>query len=188
MKGAAFHLPLRPIFIQDLLIQYDKFTATHPDAHASMVAWELFDPSIVVASPDAGSFANRGWHLNSLVMPMWTKEENDGPCRQWAREMSGRFKVELEEVHGAVTGEGPSVRGHKGAVLLYGNYDVSVCFIPFPSVLVFVPRLLHHRYIRVVDPFLILSFFISICCMKCFLEWSMGSATDACMCVRTAIR
>jgi len=129
MKGAAFHLPLRPTFVYDLLTQYDTFTATHPDAHASMVAWELFDPSVVVASPDAGSFANRGWHLNSLVMPMWTKEENDGACRQWAREMSGRFKIELEEVHGAVTGEGPNVRGHKGAVLLYGNYDASLPFL-----------------------------------------------------------
>ncbi|KAK3065907.1 hypothetical protein LTR53_017903 [Teratosphaeriaceae sp. CCFEE 6253] len=59
-------------------------------------------------------------------MPMWTKAENDAECRQFARDMSLEFKKELE-LHGERTGEGieggASVRGKKGAVLLYGNYD-----------------------------------------------------------------
>ncbi len=92
------------------------------------MAWELFDPTAVVAS-EAGCFANRGYHLNSLIMPMWTKAENDAGCRQFARDMSLEFRKELE-LHGERTGEGieggASVRGKKGAVLLYGNYDVSV--------------------------------------------------------------
>ncbi|KAK5111596.1 hypothetical protein LTR85_011825 [Meristemomyces frigidus] len=126
MKGAAFVLPIREEFVHSMLGKYQEFNKQCDDAAASLVAWELYDPSKVVAS-DEGSFANRGYHLNSLIMPMWTKAENDQQCRQWAREMSLMFKDELE-AHGQTTSDGieggASVRGHKGAVLLYGNYDV----------------------------------------------------------------
>lgn len=129
MKGAAFVMPIREQFVASMLEKYDEFNKQCDDAAASLVAWELYDPSKVVEG-DEGSFANRGYHLNSLIMPMWTKAENDGQCRQWAREMSLMFKHELE-AHDQRTSEGveggASVRGHKGAVLLYGNYDVSVC-------------------------------------------------------------
>jgi hypothetical protein len=61
-------------------------------------------------------------------MPTWSKEENDWFCRQWARDVSEMFKEEIE-AHGETASEGveggASVRGKKGAVLLYGNYDVS---------------------------------------------------------------
>ena len=77
---------------------------------------------------DEGSFANRGYHLNGLIMPTWVHAENDAICRQWARDVSNLFKEELvahgEEPAPGIEG-GASVRGHKGAVLLYGNYDVS---------------------------------------------------------------
>lgn len=126
MKGAAFVLPIREQFFTDMLTKYDDFNTRCDDAAASVVAWEVYDPTKVVAS-DEGCFANRGYHLNSLIMPLWTKAENDQQCRQWAREMSLMFKHELE-AHGQTTSKGveggASVRGHKGAVLLYGNYDV----------------------------------------------------------------
>ena len=76
MKGAAYMLPLREQFVRDIQHAYDKFIETCEDAAPSVVAWELFDPCTVAAS-DQGSFANRGHHFNSLVMPMWTKPEND---------------------------------------------------------------------------------------------------------------
>lgn len=127
MKGAAFVLPLRESFVTDILSKYEAFMSSCPDAPASIVAWELYDPS-VVATTEKGCFANRGYHLNSLIMPMWTQKENDAVCRQFARDVSNMFKKEIEE-HGETPSKGieggASVRGKKGAVLLYGNYDVS---------------------------------------------------------------
>jgi hypothetical protein len=112
MKGAAFVMPLREEFVHSVLATYEEFT----------------DPC-VVAKLDNGSFANRGLHLNSLIMPTWSKEENDQLCRQWARDVSNMFKKDIE-AHGKTASEGieggASIRGHKGAVLLYGNYDVSI--------------------------------------------------------------
>lgn len=127
MKGAAFVLPLREEFVHDILATYEEFTAECEDAKDSLVAWELYDPC-VVAKQENGSFANRGLHLNSLIMPTWSRVENDQKCRQWARDVSNMFKKEIE-AHGKTASEGveggASIRGHKGAVLLYGNYDVS---------------------------------------------------------------
>jgi len=128
MKGAAFVLPLREEFVHSVLATYEEFTASCDDAKDSLVAWELYDPC-VVSKHENGSFANRGLHLNSLIMPTWSKQENDQLCRQWARDVSNMFKKEIE-AHGETASDGieggASIRGHKGAVLLYGNYDVSL--------------------------------------------------------------
>jgi hypothetical protein len=128
MKGAACVMPLREEFVNKILSTYESFTTECSDAKETLVAWELYDPC-VVAKKDNGCFANRGYHLNSLIMPTWSKEENDGFCRQWARDVSNMFKEEIE-AHGETVSEGieggASVRGKKGAVLLYGNYDVSI--------------------------------------------------------------
>ncbi|KAM0704888.1 hypothetical protein Q7P35_007675 [Cladosporium inversicolor] len=125
MKGAAFVMPLREEFVHSVLATYEEFTASCADAKDSLVAWELYDPC-VVAKLENGSFANRGLHLNSLIMPTWSKEENDQLCRQWARDASNMFKKEIE-AHGKMASEGieggASIRGCKGAVMLYGNYD-----------------------------------------------------------------
>jgi hypothetical protein len=69
MKGAAYVLPIREHFVTDMLGIYEQFHASYPDAGASLIAWELFDTSKIVSSK-VGSFANRGYHLNSLIMPM----------------------------------------------------------------------------------------------------------------------
>lgn len=59
---------------------------------------------------------------------MWTKAENDARCRQFARDVSSMFKAEIERSGSAESAPGveggASVRGKKGAVMLYGNYDV----------------------------------------------------------------
>nr|POE53384.1 fad-linked oxidoreductase [Quercus suber] len=131
MKGAAFKLPIREKFVTDMLGLFDDFHASCSDAGQSIVAWELFDPSVVVANEN-GCFANRGYHLNSLILPSWTNSENDQKCRQWARDMSLMFKAELQ-AQGELASDGVEggvgVRGHKGAVLLYGNYDVSTSLV-----------------------------------------------------------
>lgn len=128
MKGAALVMPLREDFVNQVLASYETFTSSCEDAKESLVAWELYDPCVVAASEN-GSFANRGYHLNGLIMPTWSKAENDQFCRQWARDVSNMFKEEIE-AHGQKAGQGieggASVRGKKGAVLLYGNYDVSL--------------------------------------------------------------
>ena len=127
MKGSACVLPLREEFVNSILATFEKFTSECEDAKETLVAWELYDPC-VVAAKENGSFANRGYHLNSLIMPTWSKAESDAFCRQWARDVSNMFKEEIE-AHGKTASEGieggASVRGNKGAVLLYGNYDVS---------------------------------------------------------------
>lgn len=127
MKGAAFVMPLREEFVNEVLASYETFTSSCDDANDSLIAWELYDPCVVAAG-EKGCFANRGYHLNSLIMPTWSKAENDPFCRQWARDASNMFKAEIE-THGETASDGieggASVRGKKGAVLLYGNYDVS---------------------------------------------------------------
>ena len=129
LKGAAYVLPIQDQFLTTMMTKFDDFHSQCDDAGASIIAWELFDPTIVSAS-EKGCFANRGFHLNSLIMPMWTQAANDAQCRQWAREMSLMFKHELE-TQGQRTSKGveggASVKGKKGAALLYGNYDVSLC-------------------------------------------------------------
>ncbi|KAK3725853.1 hypothetical protein LTR37_000001 [Vermiconidia calcicola] len=125
MKGAAYMMPLRTNFVMDIQSKYDAFIESCEDAAPSVVAWELYDPC-KVAQSEEGSFANRGYHFNSLVMPMWSKPENDRRCRQFARDLSDMFKKEIQshgyQASGGVEG-GASVRGRQGAVMLYGNYD-----------------------------------------------------------------
>ncbi|EMC99317.1 hypothetical protein BAUCODRAFT_31634 [Baudoinia panamericana UAMH 10762] len=125
MKGAAFVLPIRYEFFMHMLRKFDTFMDAETDAAGSLVAWEVCDPTAVVTS-EKGCFANRGYHLNSLIMPLWSETESDMTCRQFARDMSLEFKKELE-LHGQRTSEGSeggaSVKGRRGAVLLYGNYD-----------------------------------------------------------------
>ncbi len=126
MKGTAFTLPVRAEFVQDVCTEYTKFTDSNDDTGISLVLFEMYDPSQVVAHDHNGSFANRGWHLNGMVCPIWTKEENDQHCRKWARDMTALFKTELEtQAKAASKGVdgGVSIRGKKGATMLYGNYD-----------------------------------------------------------------
>lgn len=127
MKGAAYMLPIREEFMNDIKTVFESFIDSCEDAAPTVVAWEVYDP-VKVAASDEGSFANRGYHFNSLVMPMWSQAENDQRCRQFARDVSNMFKKEIE-AHGNRSSEGieggAGVRGSKGAVMLYGNYDVS---------------------------------------------------------------
>ena len=61
-----------------------------------------------------------------LVAPIWTKPENDDKYRAWARELAAKFRDELDRTglpHGESLEGGAQVRGPKGAVILYGNYD-----------------------------------------------------------------
>ena len=130
-------MPIREQFVHDIKKVYDGYIDTCEDAAPSVVAWELYDPCKVAAS-DEGSFANRGYHFNSLVMPMWSKPENDSRCRQFARDVSDMFKKEIQnhghQASGGVEG-GAGVRGSKGAVMLYGNYDVSLLSLDMVIVL-----------------------------------------------------
>jgi FAD binding domain len=117
MKGAAFRLPLRPDFTQQMFDEFEKFMKSSEDVGISLLLWELVD-AFKLNELSAGSFANRGMHMNGMICPIWTKPENDDQCRQWARMMNEHFKKELE-VHGQRTGpseELATVRGKKGGV------------------------------------------------------------------------
>ncbi|KAH0838928.1 FAD binding oxidoreductase [Fonsecaea pedrosoi] len=125
MKGTAFTMPLRAGFVEEIRREYTAFTDGNDDTGISLVLFEVYDPSQVVAH-DAGSFANRGWHLNGMVCPIWTKPEHDASCRQWARDLTALFKRELEDQAkqaGKGVDGGVGLKGNKGATMLYGNYD-----------------------------------------------------------------
>lgn len=128
MKGASFRLPIRVEFFKDIMARYESFTEQTQDAAHTLLLFELYDPAQVVgraSNLDCG-FANRGWHLNGMIAPIWTKQENDTVCRQWARDLAALFKEELQttgnEVGQGLEG-GVGIKGDAGAVMLYGNYD-----------------------------------------------------------------
>lgn len=126
MKGAAFEMPIRGDFVLQCLDEYTRFTDTDADLGISMLLWELFDPRKVDAL-DAGSFANRGLHLNGMICPIWQNPENDTKAREWARHMNELFKTELEKHGGRETGDTTEVASvvgaKKRATQFYGNYD-----------------------------------------------------------------
>jgi hypothetical protein len=83
MKGGSFQLPIRPEFANGVLESFDSFIAKTPDAMGSMMLWEMYDPTQMVTQSTGGSFANRGFHLNSMIAPFWSEVANDTVCRQW---------------------------------------------------------------------------------------------------------
>lgn len=122
MKGGSFQLPIRAEFVNEVVSSFDNFIQGTSDAAASMVLWEMYDPTAMVRKSTGGSFANRGFHLNSMIAPFWTDEKNDTVCRQWARDVAEMFKEENKR-WGAQTGKSGEMKGEKGAVMIYGNYD-----------------------------------------------------------------
>lgn len=122
MKGSSFQLPVRPRFVGEVLRSFDSFIEATPDAAASMILWEMYDPTAMVTQSTGGSFANRGFHLNSMIAPFWSDEANDTVCRQWARDAAELFKEENKK-WGASTGKNGEMKGSQGAVMIYGNYD-----------------------------------------------------------------
>ena len=125
MKGAAFELPIRADFVNKMVAEYSSFTNKCDDAAGSMILWELYD-AVKVTQLSAGSFSNRGLHLNGLIAPIWTKPENDEICRQWARDLNSMFKKEMSEHATRDVGPGKEVttlRGKNNATQFYGNYD-----------------------------------------------------------------
>jgi FAD/FMN-containing dehydrogenase len=122
MKGSSFQLPVRTEFFGEVLRSFDDFVEKTPDAAASMILWEFFDPTAMVTKSTGGSFANRGFHLNSMIAPFWTDEANDTVCRQWARDVAEMFKAENKK-WGMATGKNGEMKGKQGAVMIYGNYD-----------------------------------------------------------------
>jgi hypothetical protein len=130
MKGMAFHLPVRPAFIEEILEDFLRFTSMNPDAAGSMVLWEFQDPIQLVRS-EAGSFANRGYHFNAATFPMWNDAKLDRICRQFARDVSTKFRTEIGASQApkgnTITADGTVTNDH-GGMLVYGNYDVSDLF------------------------------------------------------------
>ena len=122
MKGSSFQLPIRAEFVGEVLRSFDTFVERTPDAAASMVFWEMYDPTAMVTKSTGGSFANRGFHLNSMIAPFWTDQANDTVCRQWARDVAAMFKEENKR-WGVATGKNGEMKGKHGAVMIYGNYD-----------------------------------------------------------------
>ncbi|KAK0262332.1 hypothetical protein LTR35_017721 [Friedmanniomyces endolithicus] len=109
MKGAAFVMPLRKKFVLEVLSTYEACTSSY---------------DLLPYSWSPGSFTIRAFvrdHANVV------KARDDQRCRQSARDVRNIFKKGVEaqsETASKVVEGGASVRGGKGAVLPYGNYDV----------------------------------------------------------------
>jgi hypothetical protein len=130
MKGASFTLPLRFDFVKSTMDTYTSFTSEVPNSDESLLLYEIMDPSKIceVGNTETG-FANRGWHMNAMVGPLWKSEEYDGKARQWAREVAEMFKVEL--ARGKSMGRDVDVE--KDGVGVYGNYDREFFSFFFPG-------------------------------------------------------
>jgi hypothetical protein len=73
---------------------------------------------ITEVEPTATAFANRGNYCNLMVCPTWHTKENDAVCRQWARDITAKFRAELER------GKRNGVdKDTMEAVAEYANYD-----------------------------------------------------------------
>ena len=126
MKGVAFALPLREEFVGNVIATYNEFITTNRDAADTLIAWEFFDATEVL-SRCTGSFANRGYHLNGFIAPVWSSRANDHSCRQWAGNVANMFKDEMQKRR-AKPGKGEFIakKDRDGEVVAYGNYDVSL--------------------------------------------------------------
>jgi len=115
LKGCAFQLPIREEFARNLLESFSRFTEQVPDAAGSFVQFDLLDPTVIAtkASNTDMAFCNRGYHFNGAAEVFWHSAENDQICRQWARDIAGIFKAELER----------GIQKNTGAVLMYGNLE-----------------------------------------------------------------
>lgn len=73
----------------------------------------------------AMAFANRGKEVPMTFFPGWTKEEFDGPCREWARAMYEKTKAHrLRNMEGVKFDENT-----QSSVGQYINHDgMYICF------------------------------------------------------------
>lgn len=119
MKGSAFLFPMEPAFAQEIFEDFCAFLAKVPEAGATLLMFEyLAAYKITEVAPTATAFANRGNYCNLMVCPTWLTKENDAVCRQWARDITAKFRAELER------GKRNGVdKDTMEAVAEYANYD-----------------------------------------------------------------
>lgn len=121
LKGSAFLAPLDTTFAARLFSEYVSFITAHPDAGAAMILLEFFPyKKILAVAQTATAFANRGAYGNIAFGPGWTREENDGLCREWTRKMSVIARRELERRIRDEEGVDEVTRVGVGE---YANYD-----------------------------------------------------------------
>lgn len=138
MKGVSFTAPLRPEFVAKQFEAYAAFSEPgRPDkieaADMGMLMFEFICPTKAAERNNAAtSFANRGAHMNALVMPMWQHAADDSVCRQWARDRAVDFEEEL------VRSVGGRKKGTNEAVMFYGNYDRELSTAPSHSLFCYI--------------------------------------------------
>jgi hypothetical protein len=119
MKGGVFLFPLEPAFVQGIFDDFCAFLRKVPEAVATLIMFEyLKADKITKVAPTAMAFANRGQHCTLMVGPMWVNKENDAVCRQWARDVTAKFRAELERKRSLGVDETTKI-----SVGEYPNYD-----------------------------------------------------------------
>ena len=118
-KGASFVAPLRPDFIRSLIAELEAVHKEVPAAKRTLINMEFHSPDIWCKTPPGTmSYANRGKHMNVLIMPFWSKREDDQTIRSFVKRIAAMYDAELEKIR--------EERGHPkdmANILEYGNYD-----------------------------------------------------------------
>ena len=128
--GGSVIAPLEERFLGELFMQLEDLVAKCRDAERSIVGFEFHNPYAAMRVGNKGTaFADRGNHGNVLVVPTWSKEENDGVCVEWCRKLGRTVDEEFErrkkdegmdEVTRASTGIYPNYNGellHEGVAV-----------------------------------------------------------------------
>ncbi|KAL1985690.1 hypothetical protein VTN96DRAFT_7438 [Rasamsonia emersonii] len=119
-NGSSAMAPLDPVFLDRMFDDFAQFLKTVPDAQRSTVAFEVHNPYPTMRVGQTGTaFPDRGNQVNVLIIPTWTKEENDEACRNWCREFSAKVGEEFER---RKREEGVD-EVTKTSVGVYSNYD-----------------------------------------------------------------
>ena len=124
-KGASAILPLSPLFVQNLLLDLAQLHKKVPNCRKSMMNIDIYSSKKWCSVPrDATAFFNRGRYQNVVIGPNWEDPAYDGECREWARSIARKFRMEIDFRRDFL--------GDKTAdqdIREYGNYDGKPFFL-----------------------------------------------------------
>jgi len=96
MRAGSIMAPLDIPFLQNLFADLEHLIQTVPDADKSWMGFELHNPTATMKlSQTETAFPNRGRHGTFLLIPAWTKEENDEFCREWGESVDAWTRTEF---------------------------------------------------------------------------------------------
>ena len=91
--------PMSYEFLEERLSDFEKFLERVPDAREeSVVGFEIYPTSALVSvKQHETAFSDRGNHTTARILPIYSNEENDAVCKEWALEMDQKFAELFEQ-------------------------------------------------------------------------------------------